>query len=141
MMATLPRLRPHQIPQLLLLLLLPASAAALAGFECKNASSDWPLPCGDPSAAIEHYHLGAPTAPASATFPISAWWGPVGYSESYERKDPKPTEEFLAYAAAGAFSSHAWTRAAHRAPWGKFYVGLKADYPFVVSKYEGPNVG
>lgn len=71
-----------------------------AGFLCKNASSDWPLPCRRASDAIEHYHVAQPGTPSSAAFPISAWWGPTGYSESRESKDPKPTEEFLAYAAA-----------------------------------------
>ena len=67
-------------PPVLLLALLaaaaPSASRALTGFECKNASSDWPLPCRDPSAAIEQYHLGEPSAPANATFPISAWCMP-----------------------------------------------------------------
>ena len=66
-------------PPVLLLALLaaaPSASRALTGFECKNASSDWPLPCRDPSAAIEQYHLGDPSAPANATFPISAWCAP-----------------------------------------------------------------
>ena len=29
------------------------------------------------SDAIKDYNLGRPGQPASATFPITAWWGPV----------------------------------------------------------------
>lgn len=76
----------------------PASGGALSEFLCKNSSSDWPLPCGRPSDAIKQYTLGRPDQPASATFPISAWWGPVGYSEPREQKT---SDEFLAYAGAG----------------------------------------
>ena len=38
----------------------------VAGYECKNGSSDWPLPCRDPSEAIASYQLGRPGQPASA---------------------------------------------------------------------------
>ena len=43
----------------------------VAGYECKNGSSDWPLPCRDPSEAIASYQLGRPGQPASEAFPIS----------------------------------------------------------------------
>eukprot|EP01046_Picozoa_sp_COSAG06_P019203 COSAG06_NODE_1362_length_9703_cov_30.651708_7_plen_86_part_00 len=53
------------------------SCSAVSEFLCKNASSDWPLPCRRVSDAIKEYTLGRPDQPAGATFPITAWWGPV----------------------------------------------------------------
>jgi hypothetical protein len=59
--------------------LLPALAVSgqddsgmLNNFKCKNASSDWPV-CRPPS---DGYKL---RFGAGANFPISAWWGPIGY--------------------------------------------------------------
>lgn len=64
-----------------------------SGYLCKNGSSDWPLPCFQ---GQREQHQRFPF-----NFPISAWWGPIGYAEAVEHLDPRPTEEFLAYVAAG----------------------------------------
>lgn len=36
-------------------------------YKCKDASSDWPLPCKAPSNDIANYKFGD-------QFPVSAWW-------------------------------------------------------------------
>jgi len=75
-----PRLAPDMKAAMLLPPLLASyltSGSAVSEFLCKNASSDWPLPCRRVSDAIKEYTLGRPDQPAGATFPITAWWGPV----------------------------------------------------------------
>eukprot|EP01052_Picozoa_sp_SAG31_P065359 SAG31_NODE_24187_length_487_cov_0.801546_1_plen_89_part_01 len=42
-------------------------------YKCKDAASDWPLPCQPPARDIQNYKF-------AGTFPIAAWWGPKGYS-------------------------------------------------------------
>jgi chondroitin AC lyase len=67
-----------------------------SGYLCKNVTADWPLPCSRRAAAAAQQYY-----PFAGSFPINAWWGPIGYAESAEHADPRPSEEFLAYAAAG----------------------------------------
>ena len=47
-----------------------------SNYLCKNASSDWPLPCVAPKSRYTHAN-GSYTG--IRRFPISAWAGPVGY--------------------------------------------------------------
>lgn len=61
-------------------------------YKCKDAQSDWPLPCRAPAADIAQYKF-------ADTFPITAWWGPVGYGGQAEAM------EFQSYVEAN-FVSH-----------------------------------
>ena len=71
------------------LLLVTAAAANEGNYKCKNASSDWPLPCAAP------VRTQLPKMRIAKQLPISAWWGPVGYG------GPDSTSEWKAYVAAG----------------------------------------
>lgn len=59
-------------------------------YKCKNASSDWPMPCQRPRENIKNYKF--------KSLPITAWWGPSIISPG---GDKHITAEFEAYIAAG----------------------------------------
>lgn len=63
-------------------------AAGGTNYLCKNGTSDWPLPCR-PAADGWRFRF--------REFPISAWWGPVGYNNE-PGSDPK--SQLAAYARA-----------------------------------------
>ena len=69
-----------------------------SNYKCKNATSPWPLPCNEKvnpsSRVLPRMRIASP----NASFPISAWWPPVGYDDA-SGKEAKI--EFEAYAAAG----------------------------------------
>ena len=51
--------------------------SSMLNFNCKNASSDWPV-CRPPSDGYK-LRFGAGSGAGANSFPISAWWGPIGY--------------------------------------------------------------
>ena len=67
---------------LALTLLLPAHGI-FAGddpsslYRCKDSESDWPLPCRAPGNDVSNYKF-------AGSFPVTAWWGPVGYGGGKE---------------------------------------------------------
>jgi hypothetical protein len=67
------------------------SLGACSNFMCKNATDDWPV-CRPP---LDGYKLRFGAGSADTRLPITAWWGPVGYS------GPDSSAELEAYAQAG----------------------------------------
>lgn len=74
-------------------LLLPFARgdSTCPNFVCKNASSDWPR-CRPPT---EGFRLRFGEGSKDARFPVTAWWGPLGYA------GPDTSKELEAYAKAG----------------------------------------